>query len=156
MKTPPDYSGIAEYVPRPDLDAAIVVDLDGTVAIHGDERGHYEYEKVDGDRPNWPVIDAVQALSNCYYIIFMSGREDRCRDITKTWLDKYFKWPVGSTLFMRTTGDHRPDWIVKSELFDAHVRGNWDIRMVMDDRTQVVNMWRSLGLVCLQVAPGDF
>jgi hypothetical protein len=27
---------------------------------------------------------------------------------------------------------------------------------VLDDRDQVVTMWRGLGLTCLQVAPGDF
>ncbi len=30
------------------------------------------------------------------------------------------------------------------------------IEYVLDDRTQVVDLWRSLGLTCLQVAYGDF
>jgi hypothetical protein len=50
----------------------------------------------------------------------------------------------------------RKDAIVKRELFDAHVRGTWNVNFVLDDRQQVVDMWRGLGLVCLQVAPGDF
>ena len=28
--------------------------------------------------------------------------------------------------------------------------------MVFDDRDRVVNMWRRNGVVCAQVAPGDF
>lgn len=42
------------------------------------------------------------------------------------------------------------------KLFDRHVRDRWDIRRVYDDRNQVVAMWRSIGLPCLQVADGDF
>lgn len=54
-------------------------------------------------------------------------------------------------LFMREA-----DYIVKAELFDKYVRHNYNVIGVLDDRTQVVNMWRSMGLTCLQVAPGDF
>ena len=31
-----------------------------------------------------------------------------------------------------------------------------DVFLVVDDRQKVVNMWRDLGLTCVQVAPGDF
>jgi hypothetical protein len=31
-----------------------------------------------------------------------------------------------------------------------------DIVCVFDDRQKVVNMWRDMGLTCMQVAPGDF
>jgi len=59
-------------------------------------------------------------------------------------------------LFMRPEGDMRPDNIVKAELFDTYVRDNYDVQFVIDDRDQVVDMWRRMGLACLQVAPGDF
>ena len=59
-------------------------------------------------------------------------------------------------LFMRASGDTRKDEIVKLELFDAHVRGKYDVRLVLDDRDRVVRMWRSIGLTCLQVADGEF
>jgi len=32
----------------------------------------------------------------------------------------------------------------------------WDPQLVFDDRTSVVDMWRSRGLTAVQVAPGDF
>ena len=57
---------------------------------------------------------------------------------------------------MRKTGDFRKDSIVKKELFDENVRGKYNIEFVLDDRNQVVEMWRSIGLVCLQVADGNF
>jgi hypothetical protein len=59
-------------------------------------------------------------------------------------------------LFMRPAGDSRKDSIVKRELFDRHVAGRWAVRGVIDDRRQVVEMWRAMGLMCAQVAPGDF
>ena len=31
-----------------------------------------------------------------------------------------------------------------------------EILFVLDDRSQVVKMWRELGLTCLQVADGNF
>jgi hypothetical protein len=58
---------------------------------------------------------------------------------------------------MRPEGDNRKDSIVKRELFDTHVRNKFYIDFVLDDRDQVVDMWRNdLGLTCLQVDWGDF
>jgi hypothetical protein len=41
-------------------------------------------------------------------------------------------------------------------LFEENMRGKYYIEYVLDDRNQVVDMWRSIGLICLQVAEGDF
>jgi len=57
---------------------------------------------------------------------------------------------------MRQAGDKRRDSIVKLELFDRHVRDYYDIAFVLDDRQQVVDAWRVIGLTVFQVAPGDF
>jgi hypothetical protein len=46
--------------------------------------------------------------------------------------------------------------VVKREIFDRSIRHVWQVRGVLDDRDQVVRMWRDLGLTCAQVAPGDF
>ena len=154
------WMNMAEYVmPKPylpdrHLPQAIIVDIDGTVAIHGDERGHYEYEKVADDLPNSNVIRLVQSLREDHEIIFLSGREDRCRSETETWLVRYLM--VSGPLFMRTTGDHRPDYIIKQELFDASIRDHYNVICVLDDRDQVIRMWRQMGLTALQVAYGDF
>lgn len=57
---------------------------------------------------------------------------------------------------MRKSGDMRKDSIVKREMFDEHIRGRYNVNFVLDDRNQVVELWRSMGLTCLQVADGDF
>ena len=57
---------------------------------------------------------------------------------------------------MRKTGDNRKDCVVKREIFDAEIKDKYYIKFILDDRNQVVDMWRKMGLTCLQVADGDF
>jgi predicted kinase len=147
----------ADFVQRvPGLRRAALVDIDGTVALMGD-RGPYDYTRVHLDRPNHPVIEVVHALYLAgEEIIFMSGRSDGCRTVTEDWLHKHVQVAFLGP-YMRREGDMRKDSIVKRELFDRHVRGKYNITAVLDDRDQVVRMWRDeLGLTCLQVAPGNF
>jgi hypothetical protein len=57
---------------------------------------------------------------------------------------------------MRKTGDHRPDYIVKNEIFDQRIRDNFNVLGAFDDRDQVVDMYRKMGITVFQVAPGNF
>lgn len=144
----------ARYEPKPDAPAAIVVDIDGTLALHNG-RSPYDLTRVSHDLPNRGVVEAVRAAhAHGNAIVYLSGREDSCRADTQAWLDKH----VGVTgpLFMRPADDKRKDSIVKRELFDTHVRDNYDVLRVYDDRKQVVTMWRALGLTVCQVDEGDF
>lgn len=142
------------YEAKLGTEPAIIVDIDGTVALMGD-RGPYDLDRVGDDEPNHAVIEAVRAAYHeGYAVVFCSGREDSCRDATEQWLDKHVRVP--GPLFMRAAGDKRRDSIVKRELFDAHIREQYDVRWVYDDRRQVVTMWRDLGLTVMQVADGDF
>jgi predicted kinase len=156
----PDDSTVAEpYVPQVGAATAIMVDIDGTVALMGDRS---PYPGCDGedrcgeDSPNRPVIDVVLALyASGHEVIFCSGRTEACREQTEQWLLKH----VGVqyvALYMRAIGDQRKDSIVKTELFDQHIRKFWHVVAAIDDRRQVVDAWRSLGLTVLQVADGDF
>jgi predicted kinase len=136
---------------------AVIVDIDGTVALHGDERGHYEYDKVFGDQPSHPVIYAVKSIvASGSQIIFVSGRERRCEEDTIRWLKLFGLYDDNTLLYMRRTGDHRPDYVIKGEIFDDYIRHQWHVRLVLDDRDQVVATWRAMGLKVLQVAEGGF
>jgi hypothetical protein len=84
----------------------------------------------------------------------MSGRKTATRQTTIDCLNRD-DVPFDH-LFMRADGDDRKDNIVKDELFEAHVRDHFDVQFVLDDRNQVVDMWRAKGIKCAQVAPGDF
>jgi hypothetical protein len=87
-------------------------------------------------------------------VVFMSGRDESCRAETEAWLAKH----VGTAgpLHMRPAGDMRKDSLVKRELFDQHIAGRYAVRLILDDRDQVVSMWRAMGLTVLQCAAGDF
>lgn len=65
-------------------------------------------------------------------------------------------WADDALLLMRGQGDMRPDHAVKHELFNAHIRDAYDVLLALDDRDRVVALWRSLGIVCLQVDEGNF
>jgi len=143
------------YRPDPDLPAAVLVDIDGTVALMAG-RGPYDWSRVGSDAPNPAVITAVRAMHAAgHAIVFCSGRDEVCRAETEAWLELYVDVPY-EALFMRPEGDNRKDAVVKREIFDSEIRDRWRIVGVFDDRQQVVRMWRALGLTVFQVAEGDF
>lgn len=155
----------APYTPPVGAPTAILVDLDGTAALMGD-RGPYDWARVGDDAVNEPVREAVLAmLARGHKVVFLSGRDEVCRPDTEKWLTRHFPetatlaalhGPDVSELFMRPAGDQRKDSIVKAELFDQHIRDQYRVVSVFDDRDQVVRMWRSLGLTVFQVAEGNF
>lgn len=143
------------------LPAAILCDLDGTLALFTN-RGPFDTAKCEDDALSIPVYQTMQAMRTMYlqegkelHIILMSGREDKFRPHTERWLQKHKVY--ADHLYMRKAGDFRKDAIVKRELFDAHVKGKYNVLFVLDDRDQVVRMWRhDLNLVVFQVAEGNF
>lgn len=138
------------------LPSAIIVDIDGTLAKMSD-RSPYDWHRVGEDYPVKAVIDAVSAAYQEFsHIIVMSGRDGSCRDITDQWLFQHLDKVSDYQLLMRAPGDNRKDDLVKYELFNEHVRDKYHVKYVLDDRRQVVVMWRALGLACFQVQDGDF
>jgi hypothetical protein len=132
-----------------------LVDIDGTVALMSG-RSPFDETRVGEDLPNEPVISVVRAMHHAgHRIVFLSGRTTACLDATRDWLTAQVGVPFDGP-FMRPAGDTRKDSIVKSELFDRHVRDSYDVVCVLDDRKQVVVAWRAMGLTVLQVAEGDF
>ena len=153
MARPYDYSTYDSSDPLRPV-RRIICDIDGTLAIHA-ERGPYDMEKLHTDVPN----DAVDLVLRSLYhsglgIILMSGRDEKYREATERWLERYLI-PYDE-LHMRPRGDVRSDDIVKLELFDKHVRDRYWPWLVLDDRDRCVYLWRRLGLTTWQVAPGDF
>ncbi len=151
----PPAPGPTRYEPPPGMPEAFIVDIDGTVAVMGG-RSPYDESRVHEDAPNEPVIRVVRALHAAgYRIVFCSGRTDASRESTAAWLAEHVGVPY-EALLMRPFGDQRKDSIVKGELFEKHVRHAYRVVGVLDDRMQVVRMWRALGLTVMQVAEGDF
>lgn len=149
---------VVPYVPRKRTPRAVMVDLDGTLCLHNG-RSPYDESRVGDDLPNGPVVELVRALGRGSEgihrrILAVSGRSEGCRDATVDWLERH-EVPYDE-LHMRPLGDRRKDAVVKREIFDREIRDRYDVVFVLDDRQQVVDMWRELGLTVFQVAPGDF
>jgi len=151
----------------PNLPDCIICDIDGTLAIHENRRSPFEYWKAGSDRLNEPVerllhhIQYSMGIEYNIYTIIMTGRENLCdenghtiSDLTQVWLRKY---GINFTdIFIRKEGDHRPDWVVKKEMYEEHIKGQYNVVYVIDDRRQVIDMWREQGLTVLDVAGNDF
>ncbi len=132
---------------------AIICDLDGTIALMG-ERGPFEWHRVSEDVPNPAVIDLMRRYYDDHSIMIVSGRSDECHIKTLAWLARH-EVPYDH-LFMRHAGDFRKDAVLKREIYDRHIAGRYEVAFCLDDRNQSVAFWRELGLVCFQVALGDF
>lgn len=142
---------LPEY--NPELEDAIIVDMDGTLAIIHN-RNPFDVSKCDEDLPNQPVLETVYKWQDSVKIIVVSGRTDDGKELTEKWLNQYqVKY---TALYMRQTGDMRKDSIIKEEIYREYIEGKYNIKFILDDRNQVVEMWRSLGLIVFQVAEGDF
>src|SRR5436190_9687294 len=140
----------------------IICDLDGTLA----DITHREHH-AQGQRKNWKrffegipddaVADIVKHYSQTHRIVFVSGRPEHTRTNTKAWLARHVPEIKEYELYMRADGDFRPDNIVKAEIYDREIEPKHGAPFfVLDDRDKVVAMWRAKGLICLQVAEGNF
>lgn len=143
------------YVNDPALPSVVLVDVDGTLA-HMNDRSPFDWARVGEDTPNPAVVNLVKDLVAAgEHVVIMSGRDGSCRRETQEWLDKHVA--PGLPLHMRAAGDQRKDSIIKYELFQEHIAGRYSVRFVLDDRDQVVHLWRRvLELPTFQVADGNF
>lgn len=144
---------VEKYVPKPGTRKAILVDLDGSLA-HMNGRGPFEWLRVDEDDVDEGVLACINAMRDAgVEVIFLSGRDSAAREKTLFWLAMH-GWE-DATLHMRAAGDMRKDNIVKYELFDEHIRDEYNVLFVIDDRAQVVRLWKQLGLKTFNVSGLD-
>lgn len=152
---------------NPNLQDCIIVDIDGTIANNRQNRSWNDYETVYNDEVKHEVLEIIEATvagNHVNKVFIFSGRENigNCYNETLRWLeDKVFpKYPHIANAFvcleLRNYKDYRKDAIVKKEMFDKFIDGKFNIKCVFDDRNQVVEMWRGLGVLVMQVADGDF
>ena len=152
----PDRHGQPVYLP--------VMDTCPTCEGSGKQKPNWPafFRACVDDAPNWPVIATMHALlKSGADVQIWSGRSAEVMNETLTWLHR---WVFGGDidadevqLVMRREGDFTPDEQLKAGWHDA--LSELDRRRlvaVFDDRQKVVDMWRSKGVACFQVAPGEF
>lgn len=136
---------------------AYIVDLDGTLCLFGQDVSPYDRDFYM-DYPNKPLIELLQTIKMRYAdkveIIITSGRFIEFGSVTQQWLHD---WAVPyDKLLMRDNGDQRHDYEYKHDRYINDIQPYYNVRGVFDDRNQVVDLWRSLGLPTFQVNYGDF
>lgn len=139
----------------------VICDLDGTL-FDASHREHLIrcpepnwaefFARCGDDPPKWDVARLVKRLSVSHHVVYISGRPESVRRETENALARV-DLPPGP-LYLRADDDFRPDHVIKREVYETHLRDR--VWLVLEDRSSVVKMWRSLGLTCLQVAEGDF
>lgn len=144
---------------------ALLVDLDNTLALNESGRPWYGdgYEKrVYEDTVNDTVNGVITYLIDgdeedawvpfAEHILFVSGRMEVGRAETVRWLtDKARQYHNDYSLFMRADGDYRPDVEVKTDIYNAFIRDKFDVRLALDDKPELITLWRSLGIPAWQV-----
>ena len=138
------------YIYDKNLLDCIICDIDGTLALFGNKNPYErDFTQDDVNRPIAEILNNTKKTK-----ILVSGRQDKFRNQTEEWLkDNKIKFDY---LYMRPTGDLRKDFVIKEEIFNNEIKGKFNVRFILDDRNQTVQMWRSLGMTCLQVNYGDF
>ena len=113
---------------------------------------------LEFDTPNKDVVGVIKSLYHSdwenYNLIITSARNERHRDVTMKQLE--LAGLEYDAMYLRDDGDMRPDDIVKEELLGKIRADGYNPTIAFDDRNQVVNKWRELGINCYQVRSGDF
>jgi len=139
----------------------IISDLDGTLSDcthrlkHYHKKDYFKFNKLGSE--DLPITNVVNILRNCKTVdsevVIITARDEIHRPATIDWFKRY-EIPCDK-LLMRKSDDNRWDDKVKQHLFQEHYQVE-DVWFVLEDRQICVDMWRGLGLTCLQPASGDF
>lgn len=152
--------------------AAVILDLDQTIAQAGDREIFYSTQPrnyaaaeaaVHFDELKTNVYASIHKefpldiLKNnrYHYHVILTARSGTkiCRENTLKWLRE--KKIEHNGLYMRTPGDHRPDYVIKRELLEK-IRIEFPIiAAAYDDQPLVVNMFLEAGVQRVFQVEGD-
>jgi hypothetical protein len=141
----------------------IVIDLDGTLC-NSAHREHLAAAKqwddfhslLGADEP-WPdvkqMIELLSGVGN-YYLVGLTGRNERYRQITHQWLMNHDIFL--DNLLMRPDNDFTSDAELKPRLLAESGVLPSEVWFILEDRDKVVEAWRNLGYNCWQCRPGGY
>lgn len=145
---------------------AVICDLDNTLTnanhrTHLLTQGGRDWDTFFAlavkDTVNQWCVELMQLLqSQGYEIIFVTGRPSFCQQDTEQWIASNTPFTAirGVNLFMRPNNDRRADFVVKEEILQNLILPNYEIFLAVDDKEEVVKMWRNNGITALYC--GDF
>jgi desulfoferrodoxin (superoxide reductase-like protein) len=140
----------------------VVVDIDGTISLVGSREKYWkkgDYKRFNQlchkDKPNRPVIELVQLLAENHKIIFCTGRMTYPGVAKKTiaWIKIHLGMDVvpGYNLLMREEYDGDFDTVLKPAMLKTRNITPENTFCILEDRTDMVYVYRKLGFLCLQV-----
>lgn len=148
------FGGWKKYVPDTNLPRAVIFDVDGTL-MDNEGRGPFEWHRVLEDTPRERVVELFNFYKTANIkVITVSGRDSVCYDDTIRSLNDAGCFPDAH--FQRKEGDPRRDDIVKEEIFFRDIAPYYYVTHTVDDRQQVIDMWRRIGLECWAVQNNQF
>lgn len=139
----------------------IIVDIDGTLSdvshrTHLVENTPKQWDEFFDRMVDDPVNPWCQHFVNVFFnyssvkVLLVTGRPRNYEGQTAGWLIKHgIKY---DELFMRPVGNCEQDRIIKERILKNDILPKYNVLFCVDDRQQVVDMWRENGLVCLQCA----
>jgi putative acid phosphatase of HAD superfamily subfamily IIIB len=154
------YSGTILQGPK--KKPAVIVDLDQSL-INNEHRQHF----MQGDTKRWAsffdamrddtVYPEVKLIVDLIFrhteiaVLLVTGRPSHLHGVT---LQNLHDLEINFTaLIMRAQNDNRADAEVKLDMLEGIKSMGFDPLFVIDDRPEVVHMWRSQGIRCLQCDP---
>ena len=150
----------------------VIFDIDGTLAdithrVHLAQAKKFNefFDAMVDDVPNKPIVALLNGILNTgsldtyLQVIYCTGRPEKYRSVTQSFIDDIQRYSRDCPLLMRPNKQRSvPDYEIKQGMLDGilnHVSKE-NILYAVDDRQQVVDMWRSNGITCLQCAVGNF
>lgn len=147
---------------------AVIFDMDGTISdpcgrIHhldGEKDWRSFHDGMEDDEPIEAIAQLVRILHRAAEtgdgvdaVIIVTARHDdpKYRQMTIDWLEVH-DIPYHA-LYMRRDTDTRPDHVVKADILQRIMDDGYVPTLAIDDRPEVVRMWRAHGIMTLQCAP---
>jgi len=135
------------------LPKAIIVDMDGTLADTS-HRNPYDTANCLQDALHHAMRETVVRYHQAgYTIVILTGRDDKWAGLTSQWLHHH-NVPYDVLIMRPETMRGQKGPIVKQALFDTQIRDEYDVEWAFDDMTEIIQMWKSIGVPCIQVNDG--
>lgn len=166
-----------------DLDGTLALHHHRRHFIEGENKDWRSYfDTCDEDKPNMPIVNILHELcrprNRRHHVEIWTGRSEG-KDMV--WREKTVQWlltqadifaPGWPNLFeeedlgnerlldvmdlkMRPYKDYRSDVDLKRQWLCDQAETNYYPALVFEDRQKVVDMYRSYGITCVQVAPNS-
>ncbi|MDB4828761.1 hypothetical protein OAH56_00665 [Gammaproteobacteria bacterium] len=135
----------------------ILCDIDGTIA-NNDHRQHFLEGRKDWerffselilDKPIYKIIENVKKLSKDRDVIFITGRPERYRYSTISWLKEYFNFEI--VLYMRNDNDLRTKVETKKDIFNSINIDIDSVSHVFENDLDLIEMWEEMGLNVIDI-----